>query len=248
MVDEPAAPAPEAAPAPAEPAKSLGETLYPEGKPEGEAPAPEGEKPPEGEPAKPEGEKPAVEGEAPKPEGEPAKPAEGEAVVPAAAADYKIELPAEVKVDDALMSEFKELAFEAKLPNGVAQKLVATYVKGIEGQVQALVNAHQAEFNATQEKWQKDTLALPEFAGGKWDVASKSIAKVMDEFGSPELRQILDATGAGNNPSVVQFMHKVAEALGEGKPAPQGKPIGQSAGPKSLGQQLYGDKYDKAGG
>lgn len=52
--------------------------------------------------------------------------------------------------------------------------------------------------------------------GAKLDDTLVSCAKVLDTFGSPELRKVLDETGAGNKKPVVDFLIKVAAQMTEG--------------------------------
>ena len=76
-----------------------------------------------------------------------------------------------------------------------------------------------ADWEALNATWQDEVKADPEVGGAKLDTTLASISTLINTHGSPELRQIMDATGAGNNLHVVRFMAKIANLLGEGRPA-----------------------------
>lgn len=89
----------------------------------------------------------------------------------------------------------------------------------------------------TWAKQQETDLAEIKTAyGATLDATLVSCAKVLDTFGSPELRKVLDDTGAGNKKPVVDFLMKVAAQMTEGShvaaTAPQqGRDIARSLYP-----------------
>lgn len=150
--------------------------------------------------------------------------------------DYtSLTLPEGMIVDDNLFGEFKAEAAEAKLDPDSAQKFLAIGHKLLTAQNEA----NLATFTATQNQWLAEVNAFPEFTGAEAREQSlASIGRVLDEFGTPEVRQLMDLTGAGNNPAMVRMLLNISKALNEGMPTPQGRPAIQ-AGPKSLGDRLY---------
>lgn len=221
-----AAPVIEAPASPAAP-QTLGDSLYP-------APAE-----PPADPATPAD--PAVElpaGEAP-PEPDAAKPPESEAPVVLAAADYKFTFPENISVDDAVMTDFREAAAEAKLPNESAQKLLDMHVKGVEQTVAKLQEAQVQQFRDTQADWTRQIDAMPEFQGAERERSLAVIGRVLDEFGSPEVREIFNLTGSGNNPHVVKMILSLANALVEGEPTSVGNPPTGAKQGRTFGQIFY---------
>jgi len=173
---------------------------------------------------------PKKEGEAAK-EGEPGKKADEPAALKAE--DYKLKLPDGVTAEDPTIKGFVEAAAEAKVSPEAAQVLLDKVRPQIEAQLRAPYEA----WNATQEQWIGEVKADPEIGGSKLDGTVARVAKLMDGYGDPGLRQALDMTGAGNHPGLIRFLNKVAVALkvDEGKPV-----LGQPSQPKlSAAQKMF---------
>lgn len=69
-----------------------------------------------------------------------------------------------------------------------------------------------------QDKWTEEVKADPDIGGDKLEATQTVIAKSLEEFGNKDVREAFVLTGAGNNPHIVRYIHKMAVALGEGKP------------------------------
>lgn len=158
---------------------------------EGEAPAaPEGEDKPEGE----DGEK------------KPATQAEG---APAEYEDFKA--PEGVTLDPEVTGQFKTLAKELNLSQAQAQKLAdmgASITQKQAGQTSALLEQARIEWtnNAKNDK---------EF-GGEALAANMAVArKAMDEFGTPELKSLLNESGLGNHPEIIRAFYRAGKAISE---------------------------------
>lgn len=145
---------------------------------------------------------------------------------------YDLKLPDGVTLDAPALEAFTALATESKLSPEVAQNLLTKHAEALKTSREALVSAAQAQFQETQDAWKGEVKAMPEFATPTAEKQSlQAIGRYMDEFGSPEVRSILDATGAGNNPHIVAMMLKTAKALAEGGPttAPNAAPPSKRA-------------------
>jgi hypothetical protein len=98
------------------------------------------------------------------------------------------------------------------LPRDAVAKFAALHEKAL----QANSEAGSRSWNELQDKWASEVRADPEIGGQNWPKVESQIGGLLDTFGSPELREAFDLTGAGNNPHVVRFMSKVASVLSEG--------------------------------
>lgn len=175
-------------------------------------------------------EAPKVEGEAPKVEGEAPKvetPAAPEPVTWEA-----LKLPENFQVDETAQKGFLETLNDPKLSGAErAQKL-------IDLQTDLMTKSAEATYKMwtdQQAAWQDEVRADPVLGGDKLDPALGEISKVVDKYGSPEVRQILDATGAGNNIHIIRMLHNMAKDLNEGGPV-SGAP---SVERESLADRLY---------
>lgn len=179
-------------------------------------------------------EKAAEEEEAPKEEPKPALTPEQ---ITAAAAEYKFELPEGFKPDEAKMTTFRELAAKRGLDQTEAQELLNLGLDQAKTTGEAVLANIENQWNTTLETWKTELQADPDIGGAKTEGALRVIGRALDEYGSPEARQAFDLTGAGWNPAIVRFVHKMAAALSEGQPVIPKGPTGQRA--KTPGGRLY---------
>lgn len=157
---------------------------------------------------------PAAEGE-----GAPAAEGEGEAPGPLDTVPedgvYALTMPEGVEVDQellgALAPQFKELGLTTSQAQALADKFIAAQQSKMEGA--------QAQFAETVSKWVDDAKKDPEIGGAKWDSTVKNASGVVSRFGSPELKEFLNSSGAGNHPELIRFMAKVGAMIGEDNPA-----------------------------
>jgi hypothetical protein len=120
---------------------------------------------------------------------------------------------------------------EKLTPAERAQKLVDIQT----GLMTKVAEANYKAWTDLQDKWQEEVRADPEIGGEKLAPALGEISKLLDRYGSPELRLALTETGAGNHPQVVRFLHKLAKDLGEGGPV-LGAP---TTAKESLADRMY---------
>ena len=140
-------------------------------------------------------------------------------------------IPEGFSVDDAQRDSFLALANELKLPAESANKLVAFQAN----LAKAATEGYSRAWEDQNKTWQNEVRADPEIGGQKLEGVLSGISKVLDQYGSPELRQALASTGAGNNIHVVRFFHKMASVLTEAGPV-SGSP---AKAQQSLADVLY---------
>lgn len=182
----------------------------------------------------------------------PAAPAaEAPAIVPGAALlDAKPEAaaPVEFKLEEVTLPE------GVTIPESMAPQLTAVAKEhGLTAsQMSALLPLHSEivreaqeaatrSYVETNERWVNEVKADPKIGGANLEPTLQSIGKVLDQYGSPELRQALAYTGAGNHPEVIRFMAKIASQLNEGTPTRTGSPTGAPGGntPKAGPNAMY---------
>lgn len=129
--------------------------------------------------------------------------------------NYALTMPEGVEVDqellDALSPEFKELGLTTKQAQALADKFIAAQ--------QAKVEGAQNQFAQTVAGWVDQAKKDPEIGGAKWDGTVKNASGVVSRFGTPELKEFLNTSGAGNHPELIRFMAKVGAMIGEDNPA-----------------------------
>lgn len=211
-----------AAPAPSEPAAPAADAQAPAGDPA----KPEGGKQPGAEGDKPQGDKPA-DGEKPadKPAEEKDQKQEG------APEKYEFTAGEGVELDTEALKDFEPVARELNLTNEQAQKLVDAYPKILAGVQQRQAEAWQKQ----TEGWAETVKADKEIGGDKLTANLSAAQRALDQFGTPELKEYLNATGLGNHPDLVKTFVKIGKAMSE-----DGMVDGSNQGQRSAAEVLYG--------
>ncbi|HEY9155579.1 MAG TPA: hypothetical protein VIM69_10630 [Opitutaceae bacterium] len=144
-----------------------------------------------------------------------------------------IKIPEGFQVDEPTQTEFLGIMNNDKLSGAErAQQLIDLQAKFAQSQSDALTAAWETQ----QETWRNEVAADKDIGGDKLEPALADIKKVVLEYGSPEVNDILTNTGAGNNIHVIKMMHKIAKALNEGTGHASGNPAPQE---KSAAQKLF---------
>lgn len=169
-----------------------------------------------------EGGKPDAEG---KPDGSQEQKPEG------APDKYEFSAGEGVELDSAALADFEPVARELNLTNEQAQKLVDAYPKILEGVQQRQTEAWQAQ----TEEWAATVKADKEIGGDKLTANIGVAQRALDQFGTPELKEYLNATGLGNHPDLVKTFVKIGKAMSE-----DGMVSGGNTGQRSAAEVLYG--------
>lgn len=139
---------------------------------------------------------------------------EPEPFVPLSVED--ISFPEGMEVADDIRSEFLELVNNQELSaKDRAQALIDLQAKAAT----AASEANSQAFVEQQKTWQEEVKNDPEVGGANFQNTLGTISRLVDEYGSKELLEVMAATGAGNNVHVIKFLHAVASKVVEGTPA-----------------------------
>jgi hypothetical protein len=191
-------------------------------------------------------EKPAVEGEA-KPEGEAApegeaKP-EGEAApeAPAAFDLAAIALPEGFTLDEEVGKTFAEALSDEKLsPQERGQKLMDIHTTALKAATDSVVEqvkqANLDTYNTMRTEWRGQIKDLPEFKSNPEAEAGKVMQALISLGAGEEFFKAIDLTGAGDNPAILQVLHRLASPHFEGA-AVSGN--GKVASTKKLGDNIF---------
>lgn len=171
-------------------------------------------------PAATEGTTPAAEGaatqhategqtqtDAPKGEGE--GKTDGEQAAPAGAPEkYEFKAPEGQAFDNTVVEQFSEVAKELNLPQDAAQKILDKMAPAIQARQDEALQAVRTEWEATSK-------ADKEFGGDKLAENLAVAKRAMDQFGTPELRELLNTTGLGNHPEIIRTFYRAGLAISE---------------------------------
>ena len=134
-------------------------------------------------------------------------------------------------MSDEQNAEFTAWAKERNLSQGQAQAALEQYTKQREKDAQQWWEGVKA--------WREKAKADPEIGGQNRQEALRTMREARDMFGAdPELRDLFETAGIGDNPALQRFFYRVGKHLGLGK-----TPSGQGSTPeKTVGELLYGNK------
>ena len=155
----------------------------------------------------------------------------GETETPEVPDEYAFTMPEGMEMDNALAEAIGPIFKDLGLSQDQATQLVDAYAKNI----QSSQAASDAAFNKQMEDWKAELKNDPDIGGDDFDKNVGIAIQAIDKFGSPELRNVLDTTGLGNNPEVIKFLHKVGSLTVEDQPGSGNR----AAAETSAEQRLY---------
>lgn len=145
---------------------------------------------------------------------------------------FKVPEGFELNKDNLAKAEgiFKELG----LSQDAGQKLIDLYAEQIKS---TITDPHKA-FEAQQTEWQQAAQRDPEI-GPKVKEIQQTLGRAFDTLDNPalvrEFKQVMDLTGAGDNPAFIKVLNAWAQQIIEGRPV-------RGAGPSPLGMGKLGAK------
>jgi hypothetical protein len=127
---------------------------------------------------------------------------------------YVLTMPEGVQVNQRLLDDlsptFKDLGLTTKQAQGLADKFAASEAAAAKARIE--------EWAATQAKWVADAKADKSMGGDNWSGTVTKAVKAINHFGTPDLKNYLDASGGGNHPELIRLMSKVGDLISEDNP------------------------------
>lgn len=123
---------------------------------------------------------------------------------------YEFKAPEGYEYDAEVVNAYSEVAKELNLSQDAAQKMLETMAPLIEKQ-------QIQQIEAVRTQWADASRTDKEFGGEKLTENLSVAKKALDQFGTPELRSLLEQSGLGNNPEVIRFMYRAGKAISEDK-------------------------------
>lgn len=128
------------------------------------------------------------------------------------------EMPEGVQIDETLLAEAVPIFKELELSQEQAQKLVDFQAQQVQAGTQKQVDA----FNQLKTDWLDQSKKDGEFGGDKFDENVKVARSAVAQYGTPELKQLLEDHGVGNHPELIRFMVRVGQTLKPDVPGAEG--------------------------
>lgn len=122
-------------------------------------------------------------------------------------------LPEGMEMDAEVLGEFKNLAKELNIPQAKAQQLIDFQTQLATKQAEE----YQAAVAKQSQEWAASIKNDPEIGGENYEKSVASAVKVIEAFGDPSLKELLNTSGLGNHPSLFKFCHRISAAISEDK-------------------------------
>lgn len=120
-------------------------------------------------------------------------------------------LPEGTKISDELNGDLAATAKELGLTQEQAQKLADLAAKHGGNQQTAMADAVQK----ARAEWAQSSTSDKEFGGEKLSENLAVAKKAMDQFGTPELKTLLNESGLGNHPEIIRAFYRAGKAISE---------------------------------
>lgn len=112
------------------------------------------------------------------------------------------------KLDSEIVDTFSEVARELNLTQEAAQKV-------LDRMSPKMAQRQAAQIEAIRSEWANASKTDKEFGGDKIDANLGVAKKALDQFGTPELRTLLNESGLGNHPEVIRLLYRAGRAISE---------------------------------
>lgn len=134
---------------------------------------------------------------------------------------YEFTAPEGSEFDGETLKVFEETARELNLTQDAAQKL-------IDKMSPIMAQRQMERIEAVRNEWAEQAKTDKEFGGDKLKESLGVAKSVLDKFGTPELKELINQSGIGNHPEVIRFFYRAGKAITEdtfvgGKTGGEGK-------------------------
>lgn len=141
--------------------------------------------------------------------------------------------PEGVVLAQPVLDKFKGIAGKHKLSQEAAQELLTELGPEIaQHQQREIADAVEK----AQTEWTAAAKIDPEYGGERFDANLEVAKRGMEAFATPELKQLLKASGMGSNPEVIRLFYRIGKTVKEDTYTAGGAPKGE----KSAAQVLFG--------
>ena len=115
---------------------------------------------------------------------------------------------ADLETDSVPVQAFSEVAKELNLTQEQAQSVLDKVAPALKQQNEDYINNVRSE-------WVESVRTDPEIGGDQLQENLSKAVRVLDAFGTPELKSLLGETGLGDNPEIIRFLYRTYQDIGE---------------------------------
>ena len=144
--------------------------------------------------------------EAPVQQEQPAEPSEPQGAPESY--EFQASEGGDLAVDSEPVQAFSEVAKELNLTQEQAQSVLDKVAPALKQQNEDYINNVRSE-------WVESVRTDPEIGGDQLQENLGKAVRVLDAFGTPELKSLLGETGLGDNPEIIRFLVRAHQDIGE---------------------------------
>ena len=113
------------------------------------------------------------------------------------------------EMDEDALGMFIPVAKQLNLSKEQAQQVINVHAEVMHKAGEFIEQETQAMF----KEWANESMKDSEIGGAKLQQNVAYAKTAIDQFGTSELKELLNATGLGNNPEMIRLLSKVGEAV-----------------------------------
>ena len=140
-------------------------------------------------------------------------------------------LPDGVTADEALMDDFGAFARRQGWSQEEAQQAIDLHLQALSRHGEARRQSRHRQ----QEEWTSQLKTDREYGGPAFSKNVGVAVRAIERFGTPALKEALDASGLGNHPELVRFCYRVGKAIAEDRFVPTHR----GGGARTAAEVLY---------
>jgi len=125
-------------------------------------------------------------------------------------------LPEGVELDEAVMPEVHEIFKDLNLPQDKAQEVLEKFLgiqEKLAGTPEQQMQAAEEQIVALNSRLAEECKNLPGIGGEKFAESLTLASKVIQNFGTPEFRQLIAYTGVGSHPEFFKMMVAIGSKM-----------------------------------
>jgi hypothetical protein len=124
--------------------------------------------------------------------------------------------PDGIELDESVMPEIYEIFKDLGLPQDKAQEIFEKFLgiqEKLAGTPEQQMQQAEEQIVALNTRLAEECKNLPDIGGEKFGESLATASKVMQQFGSPEFRQLIAYTGVGSHPEFFKMMVAIGSKM-----------------------------------
>lgn len=158
-----------------------------------------------------------------------------------------LSLPEGVTLDKTRVGEFDGLMGRFEQTHGVSHEATAAFRQELTNfyiaEMQRAQQAQHENWNRTREGWRSEIKDNPTYGKTRLEATLKDVAAIRDRFATPQFLQMIEFTGAGDHPGMIETFRNIAQFLDKHGLLREGRPLATTIKPVPQQQSRSKRRY-----